>query len=156
MLVPLILQLWEELVVVGSLNLLRDALQMTSDDVSQAIVQLVAKLVQHHVVRVAVQLLKAQAACILLVDLTDRVVECLPGPVRVVCVHLLVMLEGLNDELAPLRRHGTLTTKRCLALGLPQLTKQAGDLGKKAKSSPSFASSQVLAVNTFFFICGLP
>ena len=53
-------------------------------------------LVQDHVVRVAVELLEAQAAGVLLVDLVDRVVQGLPGLVGVLLVHLLVVLEGLD------------------------------------------------------------
>ena len=106
MLVPLVLELGQELRVVRRLHLLSNRPQVRSDRVRQALVELVPELVQHHVVRVAVELLEAQPTGVLLVDLVDRVVQRLPGLVGVLLVHLLVVLEGLDDELgAPRVRH---------------------------------------------------
>ena len=74
-LVPLVLELGQELRVVRRLHLLSNRPQVRSDRVRQALVELVPELVQHHVVRVAVELLEAQPTGVLLVDLVDRVMQ---------------------------------------------------------------------------------
>ena len=69
-----------------------------------------ASLVQHHVVRVAVELLEAQAARILPVDLAYGIVKRLPCTVGEVLIHLLRLLEGRDDELREQASIATVST----------------------------------------------
>ena len=108
MLVPLLLQQVEESLIICCLHLCCHKAQVQGDGVDQAVVQLVAELVQHHVVRVAVKLLEAQATGVLLVDLVDGIVQGLPRLVGIVLVHLIGMPEWLDDELGAIRRAGHL------------------------------------------------
>ena len=76
----------------------RHRLQVRRHRVDEPRVQLVAEFVQHHVVRVAVQLLEGEVRGVLPVDLVDRLLERRPRPVGVLGVHLLVVPERLDDE----------------------------------------------------------
>mmetsp|Transcript_23744 Transcript_23744/g.77363 ORF Transcript_23744/g.77363 Transcript_23744/m.77363 type:complete len:746 (+) Transcript_23744:257-2494(+) len=68
---PLLLELRQKVAVGRNRNLLRNAAQVEGDGLDEPVVQLVAKLVQHHVVRIAVQLLEREPRRVLPVDLVD-------------------------------------------------------------------------------------
>mmetsp|Transcript_42620 Transcript_42620/g.96357 ORF Transcript_42620/g.96357 Transcript_42620/m.96357 type:complete len:317 (+) Transcript_42620:1959-2909(+) len=95
-LVPLVLQLLQEAILCGAMHLGRHGAQVRRDGLLEASVQLVAELVQDHVIRVAIELLKAQTACVLAVDLMDGVVERLPRLSGVLLVQLVEL--PLDDE----------------------------------------------------------
>lgn len=61
--------------------------EMFGDDLPQARVELLAVLVQHHGVGVPVELLEAQAAVVLPLDLLDGVLQQVPDVVDVLLVH---------------------------------------------------------------------
>ena len=98
MLLPLVLQRLEHQLLVRLLDLPRHRLQVRRHRVDEPRVQLVAEFVQHHVVRVAVQLLEGEVRGVLPVDLVDRLLERRPRAVGVLGVHLLVVPERLDDE----------------------------------------------------------
>lgn len=71
---------------------------MLCDDFSQSRVELLAVFVQHHGVGVPVQLLEAQAAVVLPLDLLNGVLEEVPDVVDVLLIHGHLRGEQEKDE----------------------------------------------------------
>lgn len=61
--------------------------EMLRDDFSETRVELLAMLVEHHGVGVPVQLLKAQAAVVLPLDLLDGILQKVPDVVHIFFIH---------------------------------------------------------------------
>lgn len=72
---------------------------MLGDDLPQARVELLAVLVQHHGVGVPVELLKAQAAVVLPLDLLDGVLQQVPDVVDVLLVHCHLQEEKEDEKI---------------------------------------------------------
>lgn len=61
--------------------------EVLSDDLAQARVELLAMFVQHHCVGVPVELLEAQPAVVLPLDLLDSVLQKVPDIVDILLIH---------------------------------------------------------------------
>lgn len=61
--------------------------EVLSDDLAQARVELLAMFVQHHCVGVPVELLEAQPAVVLPLDLLDGILQKVPDVVDILFVH---------------------------------------------------------------------
>mmetsp|Transcript_36597 Transcript_36597/g.104584 ORF Transcript_36597/g.104584 Transcript_36597/m.104584 type:complete len:481 (+) Transcript_36597:201-1643(+) len=85
--VPLLLDLLQQVAVWAVDAAQRDRLKVIRDDPLHAVVEQLAVLVQHKVVGVPVQLLEGQRRGVVLVDLVDGVLQRLPGSVRLLLVH---------------------------------------------------------------------
>ena len=61
--------------------------QMISDHLAQAGVQLLAVLMQHHGISIAIQLFKAQSTVVLLLDFLDGIFQQGPDVVHILLIH---------------------------------------------------------------------